>query len=291
MEPPPQTPAATGSSPCAVSQSEPVPGTAPQTPEAGALQIPRLKDLPFQRPATTAILALNALVFLVMALDGGGFFEANGIVAIRYGSNFAKLTLTGDWWRLISCTFIHFGFFHIFMNSFALITMGSYMELMLGRIGFVGAYLATGICAAVTSLYWHSNGINSAGASGAIFGLAGLHYGLLRTNFIPQEVRPELRRDCIAFIGYNLLCGLKGGIDNAAHAGGLIAGVLFSGLFAWALKGEETRERRKALCGVLAVIVAGATAVFFLRAHTLNQTERRAVLLEIQKLQKPPQHP
>jgi rhomboid protease GluP len=294
MKPLPQTPqmlATTDASPCVSSQNNPVPATERETSEAVAALIPKLKDFPAQRPVTTAILSFNVLVFLLMALDGGGFMEPNGIVAIHYGSNFTPLTLTGDWWRLISSTFIHFGFLHIFMNTLGLITMGAYLEPLLGRIGFMGAYIAAGVCAAITSLLWHSNGINSAGASGAIFGLAGLHYGLLWTNLIPQNVRAQLRRECIAFIVYGLFYGLKARIDNAAHAGGLIAGVLFSALFMWALKGEETKERRTAYCGVLALLMACATAVIFLQEHTLNQSERQAALVEIQKQQKLAQQP
>ena len=231
---------------------------------------------------TSAVIVANIVMFIAMASDGGGFFEPNGIAAIRYGSNFTILTLSGDWWRLVSCIFVHFGVIHLLMNCYALHGIGSYLEPMLGKLGFAGAYVGSGVCASMASLYWHADGINSAGASGAVFGLYGLFFGLLMTDLLPAEARKALRKASGFFIVFNLLYGLSGGVDNAAHVGGLLAGLLFSWLYVLALKARK-RWGQTALCGALFLVLAAAAASVFLEGNKIPQRDREAVLRELQK--------
>ena len=154
---------------------------------------------------TYAIIAINVIVFILMAMNGAGIFDPNGIVHINWGSNYSPLTLSGDWWRLISCVFIHFGIIHLAMNTYALYMAGVYLEPMLGKTKYIIAYLVTGVFASLASLWWHSEGVNSAGASGAIFGLYGVFLALLLTNLIPKQMRSSLLQSIGVFVVFNLI--------------------------------------------------------------------------------------
>ena len=69
---------------------------------------------------TYVIMGINILVFIIMAIQGAGIIDANPLVHIRWGSNFGPLTLSGDWWRLFTAMFLHFGIIHLLMNMYAL---------------------------------------------------------------------------------------------------------------------------------------------------------------------------
>lgn len=175
---------------------------------------------------TYGIIAINVLVFILMAISGAGIFTIDDTtVHINWGSNLTTLTLNGEWWRLLTSTFIHFGILHLAMNTYALYMAGVYLEPMLGKTKYITAYLCTGILSGVLSLWWHTDGVNSAGASGAIFGLYGVFLALLLTNLIPKQVRKGLLQSIGVFIVYNLAFGMKSGVDNAGHIGGLLSGL------------------------------------------------------------------
>lgn len=230
---------------------------------------------------TYTIMAINILVFVLMALNGAGIFEANGLVHLRWGSNFAPLTLSGDWWRLITCTFLHFGIIHLAMNMYCLYMVGIYLEPMLGKARYIAAYLATGVLASVASLWWHTEPSNSAGASGAVFGMYGVFLALLTTNLIPKQVRQSLLGSIGIFVVYNLFYGMKGGVDNAAHIGGLLSGIAIGYLYALSIKKEkEGREPLRWIAAVAAVAACGV-AFMYLQQHKVADAERQAVVNEI----------
>lgn len=229
---------------------------------------------------TYGIMAINVIVFILMAVDGAGIFEPNGIIHIKWGSNYSPLTLTGDWWRLVTNVFIHFGIIHIAMNMYCLYIVGVYLEPMLGKVKYITAYVCTGVLASLVSLWWHKEGVNSAGASGAIFGLYGLFLALLTTSLIPQKVRDAQLKSIGLFVVYNLVYGMKGGVDNSAHIGGLISGFVIGYLYAISIKKE--REQLKA-AWVLPVIVIATVgiAVVYLGNNKKPDSERNAVLSEV----------
>jgi rhomboid protease GluP len=111
------------------------------------------------------------------------------------------------------------------MNMLALYFVGAALEPYLNRVKFTVVYLLVGIIASVTSLWWHVQAI-SAGASGAVFGLYGIFLALLTTNLLEPGLRKSLLPGMLLFIGYGLLSGMKENIDNAAHIGGLISGIV-----------------------------------------------------------------
>ena len=179
---------------------------------------------------TPILLDLNILLFLLMILSGVDFMAPDNISLLKWGGNYRPVTLDGEWWRLITNCFLHIGIIHLFMNMYALIYIGILLEPILGTMRFISAYLLSGIIASVASIWWHDFTI-SAGASGAIFGMYGVFLAILTTKLIDKKTREGLLTSISFFIGFNLLYGVKGGIDNAAHIGGLLCGIIIGYLF------------------------------------------------------------
>ncbi len=175
---------------------------------------------------TPILLDANILIFILMAIDGVNIFLPDSQSLLDWGANFKPMTLEGGWWRLLTNCFLHIGIIHLLFNMYALLYIGVLLEPLLGKIRFAFVYILTGIAASVASLWWHDIAI-SAGASGAIFGLYGVFFALLTTNVIDKGAREALLPSISIFIIYNLVNGLRGGIDNAAHIGGLISGLVF----------------------------------------------------------------
>ncbi len=227
--------------------------------------------------ATYAIIAINVLVFILMIIDGAGLMAEDPSIHIKWGSNISTLTLSGDWWRLTTCTFIHFGIVHILMNMYSLYTVGVYLEPMLGKVKYVIAYLCTGIIASIVSLWWHSNPINSAGASGAVFGMYGLFLALLTSNLIPKSVRNALLKSIGIFVLYNLVYGMKSGIDNAAHIGGLISGFVIGYLFIIGIKQEKKGSKAVWVLPIV-VIATLAISAFYITTKKASAFERDSLM-------------
>lgn len=193
--------------------------------------------------ATPILLGINVLVFILMVASGVGLFEPESLELLQWGADFGPLTLTGSWWRTLTCNFVHIGIIHILMNMYALIYIGVLLEPMLGTRRMFAAYLLTGLCSAVSSLFWHAETI-SAGASGAIFGLYGIFLAFLCFHHIEKAQRNALLSSILIFVGYNLLYGLKEGIDNAAHIGGLISGFILGFIYVMALNEKKTKLQK-----------------------------------------------
>ena len=184
---------------------------------------------------TPIIINLNIAVFILMAFCGVSIITPTTEQLINWGANFRAVTLAGGGWRLFTCTFLHIGIFHLLLNMYALLYIGLLLEPYLGRLRFITAYLLTGVLASVASVYWHPLTV-SAGASGAIFGMYGVFLAMLTTNAIDKSVRKALLTSIIVFIVLNLTNGIKAGVDNAAHVGGLVSGLVIGYLFYPSLK-------------------------------------------------------
>jgi rhomboid protease GluP len=191
--------------------------------------VPSLKD--WFRCATIVLIALNVLVFVLMVLRGVSAFNPTALSVLKWGADYGPLTLHGQWWRMFVSTFLHFGIIHLLFNMFVLFSIGLFMENLAGRVPFVVLYLVCGLGGSAASLAWHPSTV-SAGASGAIFGLYGALLGYLvrHRNSIPSESLASLRKGALTFIGFNLVYGLRPGVDMAAHLGGLVTGFAL-GLF------------------------------------------------------------
>lgn len=187
----------------------------------------RLDALSPKSIVVPVLVAINVAVFIAMCLNGVNIFKPDAEAVLSWGSNYGPLTSSGQWWRLVTNTFVHFGILHIAFNMWALYASGRTVERLFGSVRFMLLYLFAGIAASMVSLLWHSD-VNSAGASGAIFGVFGgmLAFVLNKRNEVPQSVMIEQRNSTIGFAAYSLFYGVAhAGVDNAAHVGGLAAGL------------------------------------------------------------------
>lgn len=195
---------------------------------------------------TNVLIGLNVVVFIVMGCLGAGWFAVESMRPYElYGANNGAATTGGEWWRLVTSMFMHFGLMHLVLNMWALYQSGHLVEKLLGRAGFVLAYLASGIAGGFASILWHRDQVWSAGASGAIFGVYGavLGYVLREKRSLPASVFQPMAKSTVLFAAYNLVYGLKAGIDNSCHVGGVVAGVLFGWLLALPVDAEIRRQR------------------------------------------------
>jgi rhomboid protease GluP len=220
----------------------PAPSPAPESETWGELVGQLFKGLfiPSRRfLATPLLLDLNLLVFGLMVLSGVSASNPTGRELVSWGSNLSRLTLHGEPWRLLTCLFVHAGMSHLLLNMFSLWLLGLLVEDRVGPLRLVLVYLACGVGGGLASLWWHAGGINSVGASGAIFGL----YGLLLVLLVGKKMVLDKsdRRAMLGLVLYlvlsNLLSGFTGNIgggegvliDNSAHIGGLATGLLMAG--------------------------------------------------------------
>lgn len=208
---------------------------------------------------TPILINLNILIFILMVITGVNILLPDQESLLQWGANFRPVTIDGQWWRLITNCFLHIGIFHLLMNMYALVYIGLLLEPHLGKTKFISAYLLTGLAASVTSLVWHELTI-SAGASGAIFGMYGVFLAMLTTNLIEKSARKALLTSIAIFVGYNLLNGMKGGIDNAAHLGGLISGMAIGYAFVPGLKKKDDPIMENILIAVLSVVIVIGSA-------------------------------
>lgn len=179
---------------------------------------------------TCIVIGLNLLVFIVMVFAGLGFISFEGRDLLNWGADYRPATINGQWWRLVTSIFLHGGLMHLLLNMYGLFFVGIFLEPLLGRLKYAAAYLICGIAASITSIWWHPATV-SIGASGAIFGLYGVLTALLTTNRADFKSKKSLLLFSLFFIVINLVMGLAGGIDNAAHIGGLICGLLLGYIF------------------------------------------------------------
>jgi len=190
---------------------------------------------------TPILIYLNIAIFILMVIAGMGFISFKGSDLLNWGANYRPLTANGEWWRLLTSTFLHGGVMHVFANMYGLMFIGIFLEPALGRKKYLIIYLLTGILASCASLWWHEETV-SVGASGAIFGLYGLFLAMLLTKIFPKEFSKAFLTSILIFIGYNLLMGIGGGIDNAAHIGGLISGFIIGLILYPTLKNKTENE-------------------------------------------------
>lgn len=200
-------------------------------------------------PVTAGLLLVNGLVFSAMLVAGAGWWHNASGVQLAWGANFGPATQDGQWWRLLTAMFIYFGVVHLALNMWALWDVGRLVERLMGRWRFALLYGGSGVFGNLVSLVAQGNQAVSGGASGAVFGLFGaLLVFLWRER--AQVDRTEFRWLFGGALGFSAAMLGMGfvvtGIDNAAHGGGLGAGVLLGCLLArpWTVNSPKVQQGR-----------------------------------------------
>ncbi|MBM4081130.1 MAG: rhomboid family intramembrane serine protease, partial [Planctomycetes bacterium] len=214
------------------------------------------------RSVTYGLLVVNLLVFLAMSHQGG---STNIEVLQRFGANDARRIWDGEYWRLITPIFLHIGMLHLLLNGFALLALGPEVERHLGGPLFLLLYLLSGLCGNVATLLF-THGL-SAGASGAIFGLAGailmleVLHGVNPFKFMARREGYSI----LPIILINLILGFQiPQIDNSGHIGGLLGGIVFGYCLLAEKLGRGAPERRMgiAISGVTLLAVSLGYGLF-----------------------------
>ena len=172
---------------------------------------------------TVSLIIINVIVFILMYILGKGSQDA--FTLIKFGAFQKDLILGGEYYRLITSAFLHIGIFHLLFNCYALYVIGRQLESFLGKIKFLIIYLVSALCGSLMSMIFPIS--ISAGASGAIFGLLGslLYFGYNYRVYLGTVLKSQI----IPLILINLIFGfMVSGINNAAHIGGLIGGILIT---------------------------------------------------------------
>jgi rhomboid protease GluP len=203
-----------------------------------------------QAPATYVLIGINAAVYLWMVSRGVDRWTPSPDDLIRFGANNTQLVIgAGQWWRIVTAMFVHVGLIHLLTNMWCLWNLGVIGEPLLGFFGLCCTYVVTGAAGNLLSVVFNGPGEVGAGASGAVFGIAGVLIVLFsnkklsepRPGFrgIPLQDLHAIRRSVISFAALNLLIGagtsvrpLMAGIhlsglriDNMAHIGGFVSGL------------------------------------------------------------------
>jgi membrane associated rhomboid family serine protease len=201
-------------------------------------------------PATKAIAAICIVVYgLMMLAETGlgsfGVMSFHSSTTMRFGALWGGV-VGQEPWRLLSAVFLHAGLLHIVMNMLGLVNLGRALEPHWGSARFLLLYLISGVLGFAATVWWRGEMAHSVGASGAIFGLLGAFIGALIIRRNPGWQQVFMSNLIMAF----MLGFVFQNVDNTAHAGGFVAGLVM-GL---GLELEKQPRKRDRLMAVLALV-------------------------------------
>jgi rhomboid protease GluP len=221
-------------------------------------------------PVTSAIIGANVLVFLAMTLSGVSPVEPQIRDLVKWGANTGVQTLVSQPWRMWTSNYVHIGIIHIALNMWCLWSLGILAERVFDRWTYFLTYTFCGIAGSLASLGLHPTRFG-AGASGAIFGLAGALISALYLGHLPVPPRAlkSTLKSLVLFAGYNLFFGaVVPAIDNSAHLGGLVCGLILGAVLARHLTSppDERNSWRRFVFIVAGVILL---VIFALIRHSV----------------------
>ena len=191
-------------------------------------------------PCTAALIVVNVAVFIFLSF--GGMTE-DAYYMLQNGAMYLPLLQQGEYYRMFTSIFLHFGFSHLVNNMLMLGVMGWQLELVIGRIKFLIIYFAAGlggnVLSALAELRTGDYAV-SAGASGTIFGIIGaLLYIAVRNH---GQIGNVSGQGILIMVALTLYYGFtSSGVDNFAHIGGLAAGFVLAVLL-YRERDEEFRS-------------------------------------------------
>lgn len=175
-----------------------------------------------------SLIVINIAVFLLLSLFGD---TEDAVFMMRHGAMYRELiTQEQEYYRIITCLFLHFGITHLLNNMVMLGAVGWNLEMEIGKIRFLLIYFGSGILGNILSL-WHDiqtdTNVVSAGASGAIFGLMGALLYVVIAN--RGRLGRLSGRGMLTMVALSLYFGFtSSGVDNLAHVGGLVCGFIMA---------------------------------------------------------------
>jgi membrane associated rhomboid family serine protease len=197
---------------------------------------------------TRALVALNVGVYLAELANGSGLYGDRGYI-FNNGALYGPFVAQGDWWRLGTAMFLHYGPLHLGLNMLALYWFGTVVEGSIGHLRFLVLYLVAGLAGSAGALILTPNS-PTVGASGAIFGILG---ALLILEWMATG---SFAGPALTMIVVNLAFTFTvSNISVGGHLGGLVAGI--AGMFAFA----RLRAYRPQYLGIVAVLLIGVLSV------------------------------
>jgi membrane associated rhomboid family serine protease len=182
---------------------------------------------------TYALIVVNLAVFAYLLIDdpssAGGTTRSTGYIRLGLARDLLRFDLVpgipdfglpGQWYRLLSSGFLHYGLLHIGFNMYALYALGQTLEPSLGRVRFLLVYLASLLGGSAGALLFQPNGLHG-GASGAVFGL----FGLITVGYVLRRINP-LTTSLGGVLLINVFLSFRPGISFGGHLGGAVAGAL-----------------------------------------------------------------
>jgi membrane associated rhomboid family serine protease len=218
---------------------------------------------------TRTLIGINVAVFIATTVNGNNFFSGSGNSKLfEHLALIPPAVAHGEWWRLFTAAFLHFGLLHIAFNMYALFLFGPILERDLGRLRFITLYLLAGVGGSLLSVGLGPLDETAAGASGAIFGLMGALYVVFRHRNIDTN-------SVAITIGANLVFTFAiSNIDWRGHVGGLITGAVLAYGLTHVPQGP-TRARMQA--GGVAVVCVVLAAGGLLAVHRVDSGCKKAV--------------
>lgn len=238
---------------------------------AGIRRTARIRPRPVRRapgialatgnaPVTKALIAINVLVYLIGAAQGGGLTNPGASIAqpgslYRHAVLFGPFVAHGDWWRLATSMFLHENLLHIGFNMFALWVIGTPVEQYLGKSRYIGLYVVSGLAGSAGALL-QSPLTPVLGASGAIFGILGAML------ILEWQVTGRLAGNAMTWIVINLVISFAiPNISWGGHLGGLVGGILVTLTYAHWRERSRARYGQLGLAGAVGLIVVAAASV------------------------------
>jgi len=210
-------------------------------------------------PATYALIVINVIGFLIQIGSGVGGLSSIGSVGVDYGL-VPALVADGEWYRVVTCAFLHVGPLHLAFNMFALYILGTLMEPVIGTARFVAIYVASLLAGSLGVVVLEPDSLSvTVGASGAVFGLFAAAFLIARERGM-EQIASQLG----FLIVINLL--ITFGVPNISiggHIGGLIGGAVCALVILAGDRGTLGARRVPTEIGVIAAIglACGVAAV------------------------------